>query len=152
MTQTMIRRAEAQDISTITAIVQAAFQHYVVRIGRRPAPMDQDYGRLSKQGQLWVAVEGADITGVLVCYPNRTAYFLETVAVDPGHQAKGLGRILTKHAEARAVALGHGKIALYTNAAMTENIALYEKLGYSITERRNEDGFERVYFCKVMHQ
>ena len=37
---------------------------------------------------------------------------------------------------------------LYTNARMTENLSLYPHLGYVEVERREEDGFDRVFFEK----
>ena len=51
---------------------------------------------------------------------------------------------------------GEGSIPrmdLYTNAAMRENLSLYPRLGWVETDRRTEDGFERVYFEKpVSHR
>jgi ribosomal protein S18 acetylase RimI-like enzyme len=43
---------------------------------------------------------------------------------------------------------GWQEIRLYTNASMTENIALYRKIGYVETARVNEKGFDRVYMTK----
>jgi hypothetical protein len=39
-------------------------------------------------------------------------------------------------------------LRLYTNAAMTENLTLYQRLGYREDERRGEAGFERVFLSK----
>lgn len=39
---------------------------------------------------------------------------------------------------------------LYTNAKMTENLTLYARLGWRETDRRTEQGFERVYFEKAV--
>jgi hypothetical protein len=33
---------------------------------------------------------------------------------------------------------------------MTSNIALYERLGYRITQRAEEDGFARVHMAKTI--
>jgi hypothetical protein len=40
---------------------------------------------------------------------------------------------------------GLGAIALYTNAAMHENLALYARIGFVETRRATEDGFDRVF-------
>jgi ribosomal protein S18 acetylase RimI-like enzyme len=61
---------------------------------------------------------------------------IESVAVDPRHQGRGLGRRLMALAEAEARRQGRLAVRLYTNAKMTENIALYARLGYRETERR----------------
>ena len=37
---------------------------------------------------------------------------------------------------------------LYTHESMTENIGLYEYLGYIETDRRTEKGYRRVYMRK----
>ena len=39
-------------------------------------------------------------------------------------------------------------VSLYTNVLMHENLELYRALGYQETDRRHEDGFDRVYFLK----
>ncbi|MEM8878664.1 MAG: GNAT family N-acetyltransferase, partial [Pseudomonadota bacterium] len=117
---------------------------------RNPAPMQQDYAELCDSGHLWVSEHDGEIGGMLVCFPKHDAYFVETAAVDTGQQGRGHGRLLMQHAEALAAAHERRSIILYTNAAMTENIAFYDRLGYSITERRNEDGFERIYFAKAI--
>lgn len=41
---------------------------------------------------------------------------------------------------------GLPSIRLYTNVKMTENIPFYEDLGFVETNRRREDGFDRIYF------
>ena len=51
-------------------------------------------------------------------------------------------------AEARARALGLSELRLYTNAAMTENLVLYPRLGYLEDGRAERDGFARVFFSK----
>jgi hypothetical protein len=51
-------------------------------------------------------------------------------------------------AEDRARSLGLPEIRLYTNEAMTENLAYYPPHGYTETHRAQQDGFHRVYFRK----
>lgn len=145
----MIRAARFDDIPAVNAIVQTAFAPFVPRIGRNPAPMEQDYAALASQGRLWVAEDAGDVAGLLVCFPKDDVFFVETVAIAPGHQGQGIGRLLMGHAEMLAAKHHKPAVALYTNAAMTENITFYDRLGYSITERRVEDGFERIFFEKA---
>lgn len=49
-----------------------------------------------------------------------------------------------------ARAAGLSQIRLYTNEAMTENLAYYPRHGYRETHRGIEDGYRRVYFTKVI--
>jgi hypothetical protein len=46
-------------------LVERTYTLYVERIGRRPAPMDDDYDKKTQQGQVFVADNGA-IVGIIV--------------------------------------------------------------------------------------
>ena len=43
------------------------------------------------------------------------------------------------------------QLRLYTHSGMTENIELYARLGWQQTDRRDELGFDRVFFSKPTH-
>jgi len=51
-------------------------------------------------------------------------------------------------AEQHARRLRLSEIRLYTNEAMTENVAYYARHGYVETHRAEQDGFRRVFFRK----
>ena len=146
----MIRPALESDLDAVRRCAEAAYAGYVARIGREPAPMVADFAAALEAGHLFVAEdEEADgIAGFVVFYPRGDHVHLENVAVDPARQGRGLGRALIGFAEGRARDLGLDRIELYTNAKMTENLALYPRLGYREFDRRVEDGFDRVYFSK----
>ena len=68
-----------------------------------------------------------------------------------GPATRGLVALaLIAFAERIARDRGLGAIRLYTNEAMTENIALYRRLGFVETGRREEAGFRRVYMAKAL--
>jgi ribosomal protein S18 acetylase RimI-like enzyme len=146
----LIRRATSGDVPAIAALVQAAYAKYVPRLGRRPAPMDADYGALVVAGEVWVRADGEELVGVLVARQSRDVLELENVAVAPARQGEGHGGALLAFAEERAQELQLAAIELYTNEAMEENLALYRRLGYVETERRVEDGYRRVFFRKTL--
>jgi ribosomal protein S18 acetylase RimI-like enzyme len=143
-----VRVADARDLPLIRTIVRGAYAHYVPRVGREPAPMTADYAALVAAGEVRVAVDGTSVVGVLVLRPVPGAMHLENVAVDPAVQGRGIGRLLVEHAEHEAREAGLPAVELYTNARMTENVALYPRLGYVETGRRSDDGFDRVFFRK----
>jgi GNAT superfamily N-acetyltransferase len=70
--------------------------------------------------------------------------------VRPGHQGAGLGRCLLECAEDKAREAGYTSIYLYTQEIMTENRALYERIGYAEYARRHEVGLHRVYLRKEL--
>ena len=147
-----IRPATAADAQAIGALVEAAYGHYVERIGKRPAPMDEDYAEVVRRGHTWVAEDAGALAGVLagvlVLEPGADHLLIENVAVSPGWWGQGVGRRLLELAEERAREAGLAELRLYTNALMTENQAYYARRGYRETGRQVVDGFDRVYFAK----
>ncbi|MBV9898154.1 MAG: GNAT family N-acetyltransferase, partial [Chloroflexi bacterium] len=63
-------------------------------------------------------------------------------------QGRGLGKRLLEFAEGEAKRLGFSEVRLYTNALMTENRALYARVGYVEYERRDVDGRDTVFMRK----
>ncbi len=145
-----IRLAQLSDLDAIRDCVMAAYTPWIKRIGRRPAPMDDDYTALIRAGEVFVVRGHEDVLAVLVVRPLELALLIENVAVHPAHQKQGLGRTLLTFAEQLARQHGLSTTTLYTNVLMTENIALYQRLGYIETERRNEHNFQRVYMHKPL--
>ena len=145
-----IRAAAIGDLTEVQRIARAAYAIYVPRIGREPAPMVADFASQIGDGQVFLAIEAGRAAGFIVCFARPTDYFIENIAVDPISQGKGVGRELMAFAETRAGAMGLTRLELYTNAKMHENLALYPRLGWRETDRRTEDGFDRVYFAKTL--
>jgi len=146
----LIRRASPRDVPALRALARAAFEVYVPRIGREPVPVAADYAAAVDAGQVWVATRDADIAGLLVIVPHETHLLLEIIAVHPDAQGTGIGSTLLAVAEREAHALGLPEIRLYTNEAMTENLAYYPKQGYIETHRDEWNGFRRVYYSKKL--
>lgn len=142
-----IRPAHPADAEVVDGLVQRAYAPYVERIGRRPGPMDEDYAEKVDKGYVFV-VEDPGIVGLIVLIDEPDHLLIENVAVDPSRQGEGLGGALLAHAEAHAREAGIQALRLYTHAKMTENLALYARLGYREDERRSEAGFERVFLSK----
>jgi len=147
---TTIRRGSEEDIRTIQCIVQAAYQHYIPRIGQPPGPMTDDYRAQVASGNVWVLVLDGEIVGLVVLVPEPAYMLLENVAVAPEKQRLGFGRQLVEFAEARSRQCGYGEIRLYTNELMHENLAWYRRLGYQETSRGLDSGFKRVFMSKTI--
>ncbi len=148
MTEPDLRPAEAGQAPAVAACARAAYAKYVSRIGREPAPMVADFPAAIAAGEVYVLVDGRAVVGFIVFRTGSGHLFVENVAVDPGRQHRGLGRRLMAFAEATALERGLPALRLYTNVKMIENMPFYRELGFVETERRHEDGFDRVYFEK----
>ncbi len=82
--------------------------------------------------------------------PAEDHLLLEDVAVAPQAQGLGVGGRLLWLAEEQACARGLREVRLYTNEAMTENLAYYLRRGYSETHQATQNGFRRVFFTKLL--
>ena len=150
MSGTSIRRATTADLADLRQLTTDAYEKYIERIGRPPAPMTADYAVALEHSRVWVLVSDHAIVGALVTEDRGDHLLLETVAVAPDAQGSGHGRRLLDRAERDAVELGLSEVRLYTNEAMTENLSFYPRHGYRETGRALENGFRRVYFSKTV--
>ena len=151
MPDTSLRAAEKADVERLAELAKAAYERYVPRIGRPPRPMTDDYAQVLASGfEVTVAEREGEIVGMVVCGEDEEGFVVDNVAVDPAHQGTGVGRALLGHAEDRARALGHESIYLYTHDTMTENIALYERIGYVEYARRPAPVGARVFLRRPL--
>lgn len=143
-----VRTAMADDLEDVRSCAQAAYSKYIERMDRKPAPMLADFASQIALGHVYVASCGTSFAGYVVFYDERDHVHLENVAVVPAQSGKGIGRKLMEFVEQSARENGLNAVELYTNEAMTENLAMYPKLGYIETDRKQQDGFDRVFFRK----
>ena len=115
-----------------------------------PGLLLDDYKRAVSEPQTFVAINRMDGVGVLVLVRLQDAMLLENVAVHPSAQERGLGCKLMALAEQESRKRGYSDIQLYTHVKMTENIAMYLKMGWTETSRRSVDGFDRVHMSKAL--
>jgi GNAT superfamily N-acetyltransferase len=110
------------------------------------------YATVVAESLVTVAEVADMIVGVLVLANTAEGLLIDNVAVRPASQGTGVGRALLQHAESEARRLGCRTLYLYTNELMRENIALYARYGYKEYERREEQGFRRVFMRKAVPQ
>lgn len=146
----MIRAAIPAEADAVHDIVHAAYSHYIARIGKPPGPMLDDYSQRIADRQVWVIEDAGRMAGILVLEETPAGFLLDNIAVSPNHQGKGIGRTLIEFAEAEARRRGFDEIKLYTHRLMTENIALYLRIGFHETHRVSEKGYDRVYMVKCL--
>jgi ribosomal protein S18 acetylase RimI-like enzyme len=145
----MIRSAYPRDTDAVQSLVRAAYERWIARFGREPSPMrdDYDYARRIADGQVWILDVDEMITGLIMLTDGPDALMIPNIAVAPAAQGKGHGRRLLAFAEAEAKRRGFPEIRLYVNALMTENIALYQHLGFAEIGRVHGEEPDRNYLC-----
>ena len=142
------RPAHPDDARQVANLVDAAYRHYVERIGMVPRPMTDDYDRVIRDAAVHLAGRDGKIVGILVLDVTEEGFVIDNVAVHPSERGKGLGRALLVTAEGEATRAGFSSIYLYTHEKMTENLALYSKIGYVEYDRRSRGDFSLVYMRK----
>jgi ribosomal protein S18 acetylase RimI-like enzyme len=134
----------------VAACIAAAYEHYIARNGKVPGPMLDDYTDLIPDHDVTVVEHRGEIVAVLLVREGSEGFLLDNVAVLPSCQGRGLGRYLLDLAEQKAREAGHDSIYLYTQEIMTENQALYARVGYVEYARRTELGLHRIYMRKQL--
>jgi ribosomal protein S18 acetylase RimI-like enzyme len=142
------RRAVEADLPAIQGVISAAYHKYLTRMDRPPAPLLRDYRSAVETGAVWVT--GRPVIGLISLTETDEMMLIENIAVHPDQQGKGLGRRMMEFAEGQARRRQIGRLALYTNEVMTENQAIYARLGYRVIDRRVEDGYRRIYMEKIL--
>ena len=94
-----IRLAAEADAPALRSIAVAAYQGYVPRIGRAPAPMTADYAAAARRGQACAAIEDGQMAGFIILASRPGYLLLENVAVQPAAQGRGIGARLLAMAE-----------------------------------------------------
>ncbi|MFE0133150.1 GNAT family N-acetyltransferase [Streptomyces sp. NPDC059037] len=141
-----IRPATTADVPAVKAVTDAAYRHYIERIGVVPAPMEADHAAEVAAGRVYVT--GDPVIGVLVLVPHEDHLFLDSIAVHPEAAGRGVGGRLLAFVDARARALGFPEVRLYTNAMMWENQKIYPRYGYELVERRVDGPYDRFHYRK----
>ncbi|KAJ5355978.1 Acyl-CoA N-acyltransferase [Penicillium concentricum] len=151
-TKRTLQKATVEDIPTLKAMVDAAYSKYIERIGKPPAPMTQDWDEVIRTREVLILRDNErNVGSITFCEDKQTnSLKINNVVVDPNVQSRGYGSYMIKYAESEGQKLGLPSVTLFTNVKMFENLGYYPKLGFTETERRVEDGFERVYFYKKL--
>jgi ribosomal protein S18 acetylase RimI-like enzyme len=145
-----LREATQADVPRLTELVEAAYGHYVDRMGGPPRPLLDDYAEVVRDFRVTVAEDGGEVVGLIAVGVDDEGFVVNNVAVDPSRQGTGVGRALLEHAEAEARNAGFDSIYLYTHERMRENLELYRRIGYVEYDRRPVHLGEVVYLRKPL--
>jgi ribosomal protein S18 acetylase RimI-like enzyme len=146
-----LRRADLADVAAIGALAERAYAKWVPVLGRPPRPMIADYAAMLADHRIDLHEIDGRLVGSIATKPQETFLFVESVAVDPDWQGRGIGRALLAHAERLADEAGLREIRLLTNAKMEANAALYQRIGYVLVEREAHPVYGGVlHFSKAL--
>jgi ribosomal protein S18 acetylase RimI-like enzyme len=143
-----MRRAVAADLPAIAALQREAYAALTARIGRRPMPVDADFGGLLETMEIWIVDGERGLDAVLILDPKEDHLLIWSIAVAERRKGQGLGRDLLAFAERRAAGAGAGIVRLFTNERFTENLAWYARQGYAVERVENFEGRRIVHLSK----
>lgn len=144
-----VRVATDEDRAEIRRILIAAFDPYTALIGRPPAPLFLDVERALAAGEVRVAVDLDDtILGFSRSLAEGHSHYVDVLAVDPAAHGRWVGQRLMRVLDQVGRDEGAAALTLYTNVAMEQALHFYARLGFTELERREEDGFARVFLSR----
>jgi len=126
-----LRRAESQDAPALACCFDAAYHQDPLGVGRSVSPTEENYTLVIALYHVWVAVDQGQVIGGLVLIPKEDHMLLANIALRPEHQGKGVGQALLELADAEAADQGYQEIRLSTNKAMTDNLDMYRRSGWT---------------------
>lgn len=143
-----LRQAVAGDAAAIRALTRAAYAKWVPVIGREPTPMSADYDAAVAKHRFDLVHVNGTLAALIETIAKDDHLLIENVAVGPPFQKRGLGRWLMAHADTVALASGFGQVKLYTNKLFTENVVLYQRLGYRVDREEEFRGGVTIHMSK----
>jgi ribosomal protein S18 acetylase RimI-like enzyme len=135
-----LRQARAGDAAAIRQLTRDAYAKWVPVIGREPKPMTVDYEAAVLKHRFDLLYLDGALAGLIETVDEADHLLVESVAVSPRFQGRGLGRRLMALAEEIAISLGRNRIRLYTNKRFERNLGLYLGLGYGVDGEEEIDG------------
>ena len=128
-----IRTAKPEDTDPLSAVIAAAYAPFRATIPDLPA-VEEGIAEDIRDNLVFVAEGDTGILGGLVLVLKPDFALLANVAVSPAASGQGIGKALIEKAEVECRQRGLGEIRLATHTAMPQNVRLYERLGWRVSE------------------
>ncbi len=127
-----LRRATPTDAAAVRDLTRAAYAKWVSLLGREPLPMTANYDAVVRDHIVDMLHLDGRLAALIEMYPKADHLLIVNIAVSPDYQGRGYGRALLVHAEEVARSLVLEELRLYTSVYLSENVKLYERVGYKI--------------------
>lgn len=132
-----LRRAAPDDALDVKTLIAAAFARHAPALGRTPRPMLADYALAVRAHQVWIVTQRGGLIATLELVAAEDHLLVQSLAVRPDRQRRGIGRALMQLAEREARRQHRALLRLKAPEAMTESLQLCEGLGFQETGRQS---------------
>ena len=143
-----LRRATSADAVAVRNLTRDAYAKWVPIIGREPKPMIADYTAAIRNHLVDLLELNGELMALVEARFETDHLLIVNIAVSPVAQGHGYGRALLAHAEELARSAGMREARLYTNSRFTENLKLYDRLGYQVDREETSHLGVTVYMSK----
>lgn len=140
-----VRTATPSDLNSVRDILRSAYAPYLDELPDLP-----DVGAIEhrdlEDNSAWVAVRAGQVDGILLAAITPPTAHLINVAVAPRASGQGLARMLIDQMLQAAKRAGCLRVDLATHPDMGSNIAIYERMGWTVTDRSDQ----KVTMCRSL--
>jgi ribosomal protein S18 acetylase RimI-like enzyme len=141
------RVAKLSEGEEVGRVIRAAFTPYFLALGQevpadgsaRHAEVRERIAAELERGDVYVALDGERIVGVVRTKPQEKDLYIYQIGVDPARQGTGVGSWLLQRIDEMARARGLGGLSLVTAEMAVANIRLYQRHGFEIVSRGPPD-------------
>lgn len=147
-TEIVVRRAppDFTDWERVRALILAAFAYMETRIDPPSSALRltaQSMKADTDKGALLLAERAGDLVGCVFAQTKADALYIGKLAVRPGLQGAGIGKMLVDAARKEARRRGLGILELQTRIELVENHATFARMGFVKTGEEAHEGFDR---------
>lgn len=147
--------AAPHQLAAVDRLMRSAFTPYVRGLGRElGADAYGWFGEAIVIGDIFVALDGAEIVGAIATKRSPGEMILELIGVSPTRQKQGIASWMIGQVEQVARARGVYALSLNTAEMMEDRVRLYSRHGFAIVRRgppeHGKDAHIRVYMTKSL--
>lgn len=147
-----LRAATLADIPAVVAIMRAAYAEYANRLdppsGVHKETEESVAAKLARGGAAIAEIDGV-AAGSVIYEPRDEFMYLGRLAVLPEKRKLGLGRLLTSYVEDQARSADLPRVEMGVRAAIPQNVAYYQRLGYTILYEGRHAGYDHTTYYQM---
>jgi GNAT superfamily N-acetyltransferase len=147
-----IREARSDEAAPLLELLARAFREYDGRLdppsGVHRETVASIAARLREGGALVCEVQGA-LAGCVFYATKSDHLSVGRLAVLPEHRRRGIGELLLRSAERRAMELGLSRVRLGVRVPLVNLRAYYEARGYVPIAYRSHDGYTAPTYVEM---